>query len=401
MDGVLWWLVVLLVGVAVGFPLALVCVLRYAEIFSFLCTPKGFITTPIFLFIALHIFSVVFGFGSVWLSSFAPSTPFIFYLSLLIESVILAFLYDVIRNGVDPSPFDLEDMKGKVVIVTGGNSGIGYEAALKLARLGADVVVASRDPKKAELAVDTINKAVGQKKAHFIQLDLSKLANVEPFVSAFKAKFTRLDVLINNAGFAQGVSAGITEDGFEESFAVMHLAHFHLTQLLLPMIEKTHGTIINVASEGHRLLLNTDVFKEYATPTSFAYPRSKLCNVLFTFELHRRFKDKLVAYTLHPGCVYTNIWHWPTPTVLKPYWDPLFFFISSLLMRTAEKGASDIIHMAASKHCKWVEGEERGGQYFLCCRPANPSKFAKDTKLAAEVWETTERLLAEWKNKQK
>jgi NAD(P)-dependent dehydrogenase (short-subunit alcohol dehydrogenase family) len=136
-----------------------------------------------------------------------------------------------------------------------------------------------------------------------------------------------LDVLINNAGFAQGTSASITEDGFEESFAVMHLAHFHLTQFLLPMLEKTHGngyvtilfisflylfyifflklahlfisiflgTIINVASEGHRLLLNTDLFKEYATPIAFAYPRSKLCNVLFTFELHRRLKDKIVV----------------------------------------------------------------------------------------------------------
>jgi hypothetical protein len=110
MEQVLWWGVVLVSGVAVGFPLFLVCAMRYAEIYCFLCTPKGFIATPIFLILALHILSVVFGVASSWFPSLSATT--LSYVILLVESILLAFLTDVIRKGLDPSPFDLEDMKG-------------------------------------------------------------------------------------------------------------------------------------------------------------------------------------------------------------------------------------------------------------------------------------------------
>lgn len=252
---------------------------------------------------------------------------------------------------------DIPDLTGKVVLVTGANSGIGYEAAKEMARKGAEVILACRDPKKAEKALAQIKQEIPNAVTELMRLDLASLASVREFAQAFQGKYDRLDVLLNNAGIMM-VPYGKTEDGFERQIGTNHLGHFALTGLLLEIIKKTPGCrVVNVSSNGHRMSkmdfrdLMYEGGKGYSS--TLAYGRSKLANLLFTYELQRLFEKHgtdAIAAAAHPGGSDTNLGN---HLFLVKWFAP----IVRLFVQSAAMGA-----LPSLRAC--VDPNVLGGQYF-------------------------------------
>ena len=200
-------------------------------------------------------------------------------------------------------------MQGKRVLITGGNSGIGLVAAIELAKMGAELVLACRDSEKTEAALRQINEH-SSVPAINLPVDLASLASVRTLASAYKAKYDRLDVLINNAGTFPTKQAH-TEEGFEMQFGVNHLAHFLLTELLLDMLQaNTPSRVVTVSSTLHKKgAIDFDSFRGVTKYNSQrAYGQSKLANVLFAVELAKRLEGTgVTSNVLHPGGVNTDI----------------------------------------------------------------------------------------------
>ena len=255
---------------------------------------------------------------------------------------------------------DIPDLTGKVIIVTGANSGIGYEAAKEFARKGAQTILACRNLDKAKAALDQIQAEIPDALAEVMQLDLASLASVHRFANAFKAKYDRLDVLVNNAGI-MWAPYGKTEDGFESQFGTNHLGHFALTGLLIDHLRKTPDSrVVNVSSTGHRagvmdfenlMFENGEGYSRHG-----AYGRSKLANLLFTYELQRRFEANnvvAIAVAAHPGGSNTNL-----SRHVEDFWyfrllRPLF----AAMTQSAAMGALPTIRAS-------VDPNVRGGEYY-------------------------------------
>lgn len=206
----------------------------------------------------------------------------------------------------------LGDQSGRVAIVTGSNSGIGFETARVLAGKGAAVVMACRNLEKASPKADEIRAAHPGADVEVMQLDLSDLGSVQRFAEAFRAKHSRLDLLINNAGIMVP-PYGKTAQGFETQFGVNHLGHFALTGSLLDLITNTPGSrIVTVSSIAHYMgrIDFADLNWEKGYRAQAAYGQSKIANLLFTYELQRRLaaagKDT-IAVAAHPGWTETNL----------------------------------------------------------------------------------------------
>ena len=217
------------------------------------------------------------------------------------------------RNTGHWTEADVPDQTGRVVIVTGANSGLGYETARVLAQHGASVVMACRNAQKAEAAASKIRALNPKGEVVVMNLDLSDLKSVQDFAEAFRAGHDRLDLLVNNAGIMVP-PLGRTAQGFETQFGVNHLAQFALTAQFMDLLESTPGArVVNVSSAAHRFGrinfgdLNWNARKYAAMP---AYGQSKLANLLFTYELQRRLagagKDVL-AVAAHPGWASTGL----------------------------------------------------------------------------------------------
>jgi NAD(P)-dependent dehydrogenase (short-subunit alcohol dehydrogenase family) len=209
---------------------------------------------------------------------------------------------------------DIPEMSGKVVIVTGANSGIGYETARALARKGASVVMACRNLEKANTAASEITLADPDAVLDIIQLDLADLDSVRSFADTFKSRYAQLDLLINNAGVMVPPFTR-TADGFELQFGANHLGHFALTGLLLDrLLETPQARIINVSSGAHRMGGGTIDFDNLNAEKGYnaagAYAQSKLANLLFTLELNRRLEahgSDVIAASAHPGWTVTGL----------------------------------------------------------------------------------------------
>lgn len=206
----------------------------------------------------------------------------------------------------------LPDQSGRVAIVTGANSGIGFETARVLADKGATVVMACRNLDKANPKADEIRTRHPGARIDVMQLDLADLESVARFADAFREKYPRLDLLINNAGIMVP-PFGKTAQGFETQFGVNHLGHFALTLRLLDVVLHTPGSrIVNVSSMAHKLgkIDFSNLNAENGYNAQAAYGQSKLANLLFTYELQRRLEragqDTLVV-AAHPGWTATNL----------------------------------------------------------------------------------------------
>lgn len=208
---------------------------------------------------------------------------------------------------------DIPDLSGKIVIITGANSGIGLAASRELARKGAEVIMACRFQDKAEAAIQQIMEDIPRAKLEYIHLDLVDLASVKKFAADFKSRYDRLDVLLNNAGIMM-VPYRKTADGFESQLGTNHLGHFALTGSLIDLILKTPGSrVVNISSNAHyrgEMDFDNLQYEEGGYNPTAAYSRSKLANLLFTYELQRRFESKGaddLALAAHPGIAATGL----------------------------------------------------------------------------------------------
>jgi len=273
-------------------------------------------------------------------------------------------------------------LAGKRVLITGANAGIGRATAENLAAKGMEVILACRDSKKGEKAAELIRQKTSNPSVRNITCDLNSLSSVRQAAQEIANQWDRLDVLINNAGIFT-TRLQHTEEGFEKQFGVNHLGHFLLTQLLLDRLQNSPtARIINVSSVAHykgridwKDLKGEKGSKCYKTLS--AYAQSKLCNVLFTKELARRY-DKITANCLHPGVVRTYLankdvsWYFQ---LLWSMWKPF--------MHSSKRGACTSIYLASSPEVRDVSG-----RYFddrQC--PRKPSALARDEKLGRCLWD--------------
>lgn len=204
---------------------------------------------------------------------------------------------------------DIPDQSGKVIIITGANSGLGKEATKQLARKGAEVIMACRDLKKGEIALSEIKKEIPEAKLYLIELNLANMKSVENFSKNFLEKYNRLDVLMNNAGVMQ-TPYRTTEDGLELQIGVNHMAHFKLTSYFYDILKKTpNSRVVNQSSIAHKMgkINFEDINSEKSYNRNTAYGQSKLANLLFTYELSRRAKDEVICVAVHPGYTNTNL----------------------------------------------------------------------------------------------
>ncbi|PCH62605.1 MAG: hypothetical protein COC19_02535 [SAR86 cluster bacterium] len=279
-----------------------------------------------------------------------------------------------------------KDLSSKNIVVTGANTGIGYEAARALAAAGANVIFACRDKAKGLAAVARAKQAHPGCEAQFIQLDLSSFENIRNFCENYP--FEKLDILIANAGlFSTGY--GQTQDNIEATVGVCHLGHFLLTQGLMDKLLKANKPrIVMVSSESHRSPKELDFDNLPLKKTNYsaftAYGQAKLCNVLFAKELQRRFEDKgLSACSLHPGTLIT------TDIGRNSFWVSLGMKIISPFTKTANQGASTSVYCAA-----YASETEIAGHYFSHCQKASSSRAAKSTETATRLWQLSEQLCA-------
>jgi NAD(P)-dependent dehydrogenase (short-subunit alcohol dehydrogenase family) len=276
-------------------------------------------------------------------------------------------------------------MQGKVVVVTGGTSGIGQVAAERLAAMGARVILVARDPVRAAASLDALRKAgEAGHTAHIA--DLASIGQTKAVAAKIAAAEPRIDVLINNAG-ALFNRRQVSPDGLEMTFAVNHMAYFVLTEGLRERLAATPGArVVSTASGAHQnAKLDLDDLQSARRYSGFpVYGRSKLCNILWTREAARRFEAaKVTVNCLHPGFVATR------------FGDRSGGFLQALMplaktmALTPEKGAETIVHLASSEAVAEVSGK-----YFFECKPAEPSLEAQDDALAAWLWGQSERIAA-------
>jgi retinol dehydrogenase-14 len=269
-------------------------------------------------------------------------------------------------------------MGEKVCLITGATSGIGRATALGLASMGASVVMIGRDRARGEAALAEIKEGSANASADLMLADLSSQEEVRRLADEFKEAYPRLDVLVNNAGVIRSKRVR-TADGIEMTFAVNHLAHFLLTDLLLDVLETSAPSrIVNVASADHSngTIDFDDLQGENGYKGAKAYSQSKLANVLFTYELARRLEGTGVsANCLHPGVVGTNLGSGVSGV--------FGFMVRALrpLMKSPEKGAETSVFLATS-----LEVEGLSGGYFVKKAEARSSDVSYDERIARRLW---------------
>jgi NAD(P)-dependent dehydrogenase (short-subunit alcohol dehydrogenase family) len=253
---------------------------------------------------------------------------------------------------------DIPDQSGRVAVVTGANTGLGYHVAAALAQTGAHVVLAVRNLEKGNLALARIVAAHPDADVTLQELDLSSLASVRAAAAALRNAYPRIDLLVNNAG-VMWTPKQVTEDGFEMQFGTNHLGHFALTGLLLDNLLPVRGSrVVTVSSMGHRLraaIHFDDLQWEHSYDRYAAYGQSKLANLLFTYELQRRLAEQhtnTIAVAAHPGASSTELGR-SAPTLIKP----LLALAGPLLFQSAEMGALPTLRAA-------TDPDVEGGQYF-------------------------------------
>ena len=295
------------------------------------------------------------------------------------------------------------DLRGKLVLITGGSSGLGQESARALAAKGAHIVLTARDAAKGRAVVDGIVASTGNRNVELEELELDSLASVRAFAQRFLAKHDRLDVLLNNAG-VMACPLGHTQDGFELQFGTNHLGHFLLTCLLAPALKKAAPSrVVSLSSRGHQVApvdFDDPNFEKREYQKWASYGQSKTANVLFAVGLERRLGPAGVhAYALHPGAIMTELGRHLVPEdieILRNRFPPG----TTLAFKTVEAGAATSVFAATAP-----ELEGRGGIYLEDCHVAGVNdepnsidgvrSYAIDPKNAERLWELSERLVGQ------
>lgn len=277
------------------------------------------------------------------------------------------------------------DMTGKVVIITGGDNSIGYHTALRLAQLGAHVILAC---KHMDLAKNTQNKIIKLTQNHKIEslaLDLGDTTSIREFVKQFKSKHQRIDILINNYNLMEG-RRRLTNDGFEMVFGVNYLGHFMLTLLLKDyLINSAPSRVINISSRASLVgKINwNDLMLQEGWSAAKAYSQSKLANVIFSYQFNRRFEDEGVkSVSVHPGIVSTEVLRYmkekPLTFILGILTRPFVYF----LFNSPERGAQTSLKCALLSHEDLV-----GGRYYSNCKVAKMAAGGRNEQNRINLWE--------------
>ncbi|NNJ08824.1 SDR family oxidoreductase [Chloroflexales bacterium ZM16-3] len=293
----------------------------------------------------------------------------------------------------------IPEQSGNLAIVTGGNSGIGFEAAKVLAGKGARVIIAARSMEKASASAAAIRTAHPGASVEVMALDLADLASVRRFAEAFLARHDLLPLLINNAG-VMALPLRRTADGFEMQFGTNHLGHFALTGLLLPAILSTPGArVVTVSSALHRSGVidfeNLDGARGYDRQR--AYSQSKLANLLFAYELHRRLVAagaSAISLGCHPGYASTNLQQTGPRMDGSAIGERIMGFANTIFAQSAEMGALPTLYAATSPDaygCDYIGPKDFGGWRGYPAK-ARSSARSYDGATAQRLWDVSERL---------
>lgn len=299
---------------------------------------------------------------------------------LFISLVVFIRLYLEPTNAVCKCKTKLH---GKLALVTGGNSGIGLETARDLARRGARVIIACRDEKKSEEAINDIVQTTGNPNVEFRYLDLFKPSSIREFAANFNKTVDRLDILVNNAGCG-GLRPRFADNGVDIVMQVNHIGPFLLTNLLLDKIVTSKPSrIVIVASKFHYIAdLDMNDFSGLKKNHYIKYANSKLCNVLWAKALAKRLPNGVTVNSLHPGFVQTAIFK-----RLDRYSRTMVNIITKLLFKTADLGAQTTIHL-----CVAPELQNCSGGYYSECKQREYYKIAQNEELTEKVWTESVRL---------
>ena len=293
---------------------------------------------------------------------------------------------------------DIPDLSGKTFVVTGANSGIGLEAAEVLAGRGGHVVMACRTPAKAESAADRIRRRHPKARVEVRSLDLSSLDSVRRFAEALEKDHPAIDVLVNNAG-VMALPRALTADGFEMQIGTNHLGHFALTGLLLPSLARASAprvvTVSSAVHQGGRVDLD-DLMGERRYDKWGAYMQSKLANLLFTFELARRFEKAhphAISLACHPGYAATNL-RGVGPRLEKSWTAAIFDAGNALFAQSAASGALPTLRAATDPAAKSGEYYGPRGPLGLWGAPVaqRTAARARDLEVARALWKRSAEL---------
>jgi NAD(P)-dependent dehydrogenase (short-subunit alcohol dehydrogenase family) len=298
---------------------------------------------------------------------------------------------------------DIPDQSGRVALVTGGNSGLGYQTALQLARQGARVLLAARDRGRGTAALEQLAAAgVPAGHAELVQLDLADLASVERFAAGFLAGGQGLDLLVNNAGVMAIPHRETTAQGYERQFGTNHLGHFALTGRLLPaLVQRPGSRVVTVSSNMHKRASGID-FDDLQAERSYrpwpAYEQSKLANAMFVLELDRRLRAAgldVVSAGAHPGFAATNLQVTGPRSGGGGLMARGMGLATRLFAQPARDGALPVLDAATGENV-------RGGEYFGPDGPGEMrgrhpklvqfSRAAHDEAAAARLWAVSEEL---------
>lgn len=288
----------------------------------------------------------------------------------------------------------IPSQKGRIAVVTGANTGLGFETTKALALKGAKVILACRNESKANQAMDEIKKEIPNADLEFIKLDLNSLKSVETFAKAYNSKFDRLDLLINNAGLMIPPLMR-TEEGFESQFGVNHLGHFLLTNLLFPTINKTENArVVSLSSIAHK---NGRIhFDDPNWETSYsrmdAYNQSKVACLIFAYELQRRLNDagsSAISVAAHPGVSDTELGRYVSKVLYY-----LFKPLTPLVTHQPKEAAKPTLMAALDENV--AGGDYYGPQGFNDMKGA-PGKarstgYSKKRDVAEKLWALSEKL---------
>jgi NAD(P)-dependent dehydrogenase (short-subunit alcohol dehydrogenase family) len=294
---------------------------------------------------------------------------------------------------------DVPAQHGRIAVVTGANSGLGFVVSRELARAGAHVVMGCRDATRGADARDRLVRQVPSADVEVLSLDLASLASIRRFADRLHAEFPGLDLLVNNAG-VMAIPRQETEDGFERQFGTNHLGHFALTGLVMPsLVGRVGSRVVAVSSTAHKTgridfddLMGKRSYRKWS-----AYSQSKLANLLFAFELQRRLEAagaETISVAAHPGYAATNLQQ-VGPKLQGSRISALVMSLgNALFAQTDEMGALPLLYAATAE-------DVRGGEYFgpdgIAEGRGHPkrvdsTKASKDAAVAARLWSVSEQL---------
>ena len=289
------------------------------------------------------------------------------------------------------TPAEMPDQTGRTALVTGANSGLGFQTSLELARKGARVLMACRNPARAEDALGRVRAAVPAGSVELLALDLASLDSVERAAEDVAGRLSSLDALVNNAGI-MAVPFALTADGFESQFGTNHLGHFALTGRLLPLLLAAPAPrVVTVASVAH--VIGKIYFDDLPAARGYdrwrRYGQSKLANLLFTAELHQRAGGRVLAAASHPGYAATHL----QQGLGQPKFQQLMKLANKVIAQSDVQGAWPSLYAATMPD---VLGNSYYGPHLLGMRGHPVSTWrtpaANDPETARKLWDVSEEL---------